>query len=56
MLMALFKEAFGEFLGMEGTNIAANISERNLCGRLMLYLEAARIRYGLAERGLEPKA
>src|ERR1700683_4066542 len=49
MLMALFNEAFHEFLGRERRNIEANISERNLCGRLMLYLEAARIHYELTD-------
>jgi glutathione S-transferase len=33
-LMALFNEAFREFLGREHDNIQADISERNLCGRL----------------------
>jgi hypothetical protein len=33
----------------ERANIIADISERNLCGRLMLYLDAARIRHGLAD-------
>jgi hypothetical protein len=47
MLMSLFEEAFHEFLGRERANIVANISERNLCGRLMLYIEAARLRYEL---------
>ena len=47
MLMALFMEAFDEFLARERANIIANISERNLCVRLMLYVEAARIRHGL---------
>jgi hypothetical protein len=49
MLMELFREAFHEFLVRERDNIIANISERNLCGRLMLYLDAARIRYDLAD-------
>ncbi len=47
MLMQLFQDAFHEFLGRERDNIRANISERNLCGRLMLYLDGARLRYGL---------
>ena len=47
MLMLLFQEAFQEFLARERDNIRANISERNLCGRLMLSLDAARIRHGL---------
>jgi hypothetical protein len=41
-LMALFNEALREFLGREHDNIRADISERNLCGRLMLYLDATR--------------
>jgi hypothetical protein len=41
-LMALFEVAFREFLRRERDNIGADISERNLCGRLMLYLDAAR--------------
>ncbi|WP_375762629.1 hypothetical protein ACE10W_16725 [Bradyrhizobium sp. B025] len=49
MLMSLFNEALDEFLWRERDNIIANISERNLCGRLMLYLDAARLRYGLAD-------
>jgi hypothetical protein len=49
MLLDLFNEAFREFLGRERRNIEANISECNLCGRLMLYLDAARVRYGLAD-------
>jgi hypothetical protein len=49
MLMSLFEDAFHEFLAVERANIVANISERNLCGRLMLYVEAARVRHGLTE-------
>jgi hypothetical protein len=49
MLMALFNEAFHKFLDRERDNIVANISERNLCGRLMLYLDEARVRYGLTD-------
>jgi hypothetical protein len=49
MLMLLFEEAFREFLATERSNIVANIAERNLCGRLMLYLDAARSRHGLNE-------
>jgi hypothetical protein len=49
MLMSLFEEAFNEFLEKERDNIIANISERNLCGRLMLYFDAARLRYGLTD-------
>ena len=49
MLMALFNEALNDFLGRESANIEADISERNLCGRLMLYLDGARIRYGLTD-------
>ncbi len=49
MLMKLFEEALHEFLGRERNNIIANISERNLCGRLMLYLDAARLRYELTD-------
>jgi hypothetical protein len=48
-LMLLFKEALFEFLRRERDNIRADISERNLCGRLMLYLDAARERFGLWE-------
>ena len=48
-LMALFNEAFREFLGREHGNMRADISERNLCGRLMLHLDAARERFGLRE-------
>jgi hypothetical protein len=47
MLNALFDEAFNTFLARESANIRADISERNLCGRLMLYLDGARARYGL---------
>lgn len=40
-LMGLFNEAFSELLGREhDNNIQADISERNLCGRLMLYRDA----------------
>jgi len=34
MLMDLFNEALHEFLNRERNNIQADISERNLCGRL----------------------
>lgn len=47
MLAALFDDAFREFLAQERDNIRADISERNLCGRLMLYLDGARMRFGL---------
>ncbi len=49
MLMAIFDEAFAEFLWRERDNIINDISERNLCGRLMLYLDTGRLRYGLDE-------
>jgi hypothetical protein len=49
MLTALFDEAFNIFLARESANIRADISERNLCGRLMLYLDDARARYGLGD-------
>lgn len=39
----MFEIAFAEFLGRERANIQADISERNLCGRLMLYLDVARV-------------
>ena len=45
--MKVFDEAFAEFLRRERDNIINDISERNLCGRLMLYLDASRDRYGL---------
>jgi hypothetical protein len=48
-LLALFTEALNNFLAQESTNIRADISERNLCGRLMLHLDQARVRYGLAD-------
>jgi hypothetical protein len=48
-LMALFNGPFREFFGRERDNIRADISERNLCGRLMLYLDAAREHFGLRE-------
>jgi hypothetical protein len=41
--------AFREFLGREHDNIQADISERNLCGRLMLHLDAAREGFELRE-------
>ena len=47
MLMALFRSAFDEFLALEINNILADISERNLCGRLMLYMDTARTNFGL---------
>jgi len=43
MLMAIFDEAFAEFLWRERDNIINDISERNLCGRLMLYLDTGRL-------------
>lgn len=49
LLNALFDEAFTIFLARENVNIRADISERNLCGRLMLYLDNARARYGLGD-------
>ena len=47
LLLALFHNAFREFLDRERRNILADISERNLCGRLMLYLDIERERYKL---------
>jgi hypothetical protein len=47
MLLELFNAAFADFLRREYANIQADISERNLCGRLMLYLDAARAHYHL---------
>jgi hypothetical protein len=46
MLMKIFDEAFAEFLERERANIINDISERNLCGRLMLYLDSSRHRHG----------
>ncbi len=40
---------FREFLGREHDNIQADISERNLCGRLMLHLDAATEGFELRE-------
>lgn len=41
-LMKIFESAFDVFLEQERKNIIKNISERNLCGRLMIYLDKAR--------------
>jgi hypothetical protein len=49
MLLELFNAAFADFLRREYANIQADISERNLCGRLMLYLDAARAHYRLGD-------
>jgi len=40
-LMALFNEAFREFLEREHDNIRANISKCNLCGRIQPILRDA---------------
>jgi hypothetical protein len=47
MLLELFNVAFADCLRRESANIQADISERSLCGRLMLYLDAARAHYRL---------
>jgi hypothetical protein len=46
-MKVLFSKAFSEFLSNERTNIINDVNERNLCGRLAIYLEGARQRYGI---------
>ena len=46
--MQIFQRAFDEFLKRERANILNDIAERNLCGRLMIYLERAKDAHGLA--------
>jgi len=36
--MQIFRSAFDEFLQRERANILNDISEPNLCGRLMIYM------------------
>jgi hypothetical protein len=48
-LMPIFQSAFDEFLKRERANILNDISERNLCSRLMIYLERAKDTHGLAD-------
>ena len=45
-LEAIFKEAFDNFLKYECKNISSGVSERNLCGRLALYLEKSKSSFG----------
>ena len=46
--MQIFQRWFDEFLKRERANILNDIAERNLCGRLMIYLERAKDAHGLA--------
>lgn len=47
MVEQIFEEAFQQFICRERDNIISNVSERNLCGRLSIYLESAKNNYGL---------
>jgi hypothetical protein len=47
MLEELFSESLDEFFNRETENIINNISERNLCSRLAMYLEANAVKYRL---------
>ena len=49
LLSTVFSDAFDEFLNGERSNIRSDVSERNLCGRLMLYLDRSKDRHGLKE-------
>ncbi len=46
-LTRIFKTALSKFFSIERDNILNNISERNLCGRLAIYLEQAQKSEGL---------
>jgi hypothetical protein len=46
-LMQIFRSAFDEFLKRERANILNDIAERNLCGRLMIYIERSKDKHGL---------
>jgi hypothetical protein len=48
-LTQIFRSAFDEFLKRERANILNDIAERNLCGRLMIYLERSKDNHGLAD-------
>jgi hypothetical protein len=45
--MQIFQIAFDEFLKRERANLLNNIAERNLCGRLMIYIERSKDNHGL---------
>jgi len=47
-MMQIFRIAFDEFLKRERANIINDIAERNLCGRLMIYMERSKDNHGLA--------
>lgn len=47
--MQIFQSAFDEFLKRERANILNDIAERNLCGRLMIYMERSKDNHGLAD-------
>lgn len=44
----IFAEAFNQFLSEERPNIRNGVAERNLCGRLAIYLENAKNNAGLS--------
>lgn len=48
-MMQIFRIAFDEFLKRERANIINDIAERNLCGRLMIYMERSKDNHGLAD-------
>ena len=47
--MQIFRSAFDEFLKRERANIINDVAERNLCGRLMIYIERSKDNQGLAD-------
>ncbi len=44
----IFSEAFNHFLSQERSNILNGVAERNLCGRLAIYLERVKDNAGLS--------
>ena len=54
-LYAFFNEGKVKFFEREVDNILAGTSERNLCGRLSIYLERLLKKYGLTEYYSDPE-
>jgi hypothetical protein len=46
-MRGIFQRSFKKFLIRERTNIANGVSERDLCGRLAMYLEEEKVQAGL---------
>jgi hypothetical protein len=55
VLLNLFKESFDEFLVKEKSGISNTVSERNMCGRLVIYLNNRLEKFELSKYYVDPE-